>query len=200
MNTELDLSGLTPELLEKYDRPGPRYTSYPTAPLFSPEFDQNDYGERLRAAASRPNEPLSLYVHLPFCEQRCAFCGCNVVIAAARHVGLTDEEIQVGFDGFLSIRRRMEVIAENNGITLIDDFAHHPTAVRATLGALQEGGDSAGRLVAVFEPRSYTSRTRRFQEEYAQALSTADQAIVAAAPPGRENKEPEGSCLPALLA
>jgi len=79
-----DLSGLSPDLLAKYDRPGPRYTSYPTAPHFSPDFDEAAYRERLRVAASRPDEPLSMYVHLPFCEQRCTFCGCNVVISPHR--------------------------------------------------------------------------------------------------------------------
>ena len=80
----LDLSGLTPDLLEKYDRPGPRYTSYPTAPHFHPEFDEEAYGARLQQAATRADEPLSMYVHLPFCEARCTFCGCNVVISPRR--------------------------------------------------------------------------------------------------------------------
>jgi oxygen-independent coproporphyrinogen-3 oxidase len=80
----LDVSGLTPELLAKYDKPGPRYTSYPTAPLFSPEFDEDAYRERLAIAAEKADEPLSMYVHLPFCEQRCTFCGCNVVISPRR--------------------------------------------------------------------------------------------------------------------
>jgi len=79
-----DLSGLSPDLLAKYDRPGPRYTSYPTAPHFSPDFDEAAYRERLTVAASRPDEALSMYVHLPFCEQRCTFCGCNVVISPRR--------------------------------------------------------------------------------------------------------------------
>jgi oxygen-independent coproporphyrinogen-3 oxidase len=82
--SSLDVSGLTPELLEKYDRPGPRYTSYPTAPHFSPEFDEGSYRERLGIAAKRTKEPLSMYVHLPFCEARCTFCGCNVVISPRR--------------------------------------------------------------------------------------------------------------------
>jgi oxygen-independent coproporphyrinogen-3 oxidase len=77
----LDVTGLTPELLEKYDRPGPRYTSYPTAPQFSAEFDEADYRTRLELASKRAEEPLSMYVHLPFCEARCSFCGCNVVIS-----------------------------------------------------------------------------------------------------------------------
>jgi oxygen-independent coproporphyrinogen-3 oxidase len=80
----LDVSGLTPELLEKYDRPGPRYTSYPTAPHFSPEFDEAAYRKRLELASLRLGEPLSMYVHLPFCEERCTFCGCNVVISPRR--------------------------------------------------------------------------------------------------------------------
>ena len=84
MTGSFDLSGLSPDLLAKYDRPGPRYTSYPTAPHFSPEFDEAAYRERLTVAASRPDEPLSMYVHLPFCEQRCTFCGCNVVISPRR--------------------------------------------------------------------------------------------------------------------
>jgi oxygen-independent coproporphyrinogen-3 oxidase len=84
MTNAVDISRLSPALLEKYDRPGPRYTSYPTAPHFSPDFDEAAYRERLTAAASRPDEPLSMYVHLPFCEQRCTFCGCNVVISPRR--------------------------------------------------------------------------------------------------------------------
>ncbi len=84
MTTTIDLSGLSPELLEKYDRPGPRYTSYPTAPHFSPEFDEAAYRERLKLASKRTQEPLSMYVHLPFCEARCTFCGCNVVISPRR--------------------------------------------------------------------------------------------------------------------
>ncbi len=84
MMSELDLSGLNPALLAKYDRPGPRYTSYPTAPHFNEDFDEAAYRERLRAAADRAGEPLSMYVHLPFCESRCTFCGCNVVISPKR--------------------------------------------------------------------------------------------------------------------
>jgi len=84
MTSGFDLTGLTPELLEKYDRPGPRYTSYPTAPHFHTEFDEDTYRERLRAVSDRADEPLSMYVHLPFCEARCTFCGCNVVISPHR--------------------------------------------------------------------------------------------------------------------
>jgi len=74
------------ELLQKYDRPGPRYTSYPTAVEFSHTFDEKAYRERLAGANTAAREPLSLYLHLPFCEERCAFCGCNVVITKDRAV------------------------------------------------------------------------------------------------------------------
>ncbi len=84
MSAPLDTSKLSPALLEKYDRPGPRYTSYPTAPHFTADFDEAAYRRRLAAAAARVDEPLSMYLHLPFCEARCTFCGCNVVVSPHR--------------------------------------------------------------------------------------------------------------------
>jgi oxygen-independent coproporphyrinogen-3 oxidase len=76
----------TAALLARYDRPGPRYTSYPTAVEFHGGFTEADYRERLAAANRRSESPLSLYVHLPFCEQRCLFCACNVVVTRHRDV------------------------------------------------------------------------------------------------------------------
>jgi oxygen-independent coproporphyrinogen-3 oxidase len=70
-------------LIAKYDRPGPRYTSYPTAPQFREDFGGADYARLLAASRGSPL-PLSLYVHLPFCEARCFFCGCNVVVSRNR--------------------------------------------------------------------------------------------------------------------
>jgi oxygen-independent coproporphyrinogen-3 oxidase len=66
------------ELIKKYDRPGPRYTSYPTAVEFKETFGPGTYEEHL-ARADREIAPLSIYVHLPFCREMCRFCGCNVV-------------------------------------------------------------------------------------------------------------------------
>ncbi len=66
------------ELIKKYDRPGPRYTSYPTAVEFKETFGPQTYEEHL-ARADRQTAPLSIYVHLPFCREMCRFCGCNVI-------------------------------------------------------------------------------------------------------------------------
>ncbi len=84
--SETALPKVTAGLLARYDRPGPRYTSYPTAPEFTADFGPGDYAERLARAAERPGDPLSLYVHVPFCERRCHFCGCHVVITRREDV------------------------------------------------------------------------------------------------------------------
>jgi oxygen-independent coproporphyrinogen-3 oxidase len=77
---------VTLDLLRQYDRPGPRYTSYPTAVEFHDGFDEAAYRGHLARAAAAPEAPLSLYVHLPFCEERCTFCGCMVIITRKREV------------------------------------------------------------------------------------------------------------------
>jgi oxygen-independent coproporphyrinogen-3 oxidase len=67
------------ELLSRYDKPGPRYTSYPTAPVWSDEFSAPDYAARLRAGG-QSDEVMSLYAHIPYCNAMCFFCGCATVI------------------------------------------------------------------------------------------------------------------------
>ena len=72
-------------ILKKYSRPGPRYTSYPTAPLFSPAFDAAAYHEEVvRTNSDAESSPLSIYVHLPFCDTLCYFCGCTMKITRRR--------------------------------------------------------------------------------------------------------------------
>jgi oxygen-independent coproporphyrinogen-3 oxidase len=72
---------LSEDLLRKFDTPGPRYTSYPTADRFSESFGPADTVRVLEALAAAPaSKPLSLYVHIPFCESLCYYCGCNKII------------------------------------------------------------------------------------------------------------------------
>jgi oxygen-independent coproporphyrinogen III oxidase len=91
------------ETIARYDRPGPRYTSYPTAVEFDERFGADTYMEHLARAAANPASPLSLYVHLPFCEERCTFCGCTVIITrkreiAARYVDYLHRELALVAD------------------------------------------------------------------------------------------------------
>src|SRR6476659_1037719 len=72
--------------LQRYDKPGPRYTSYPTAVEFSDAFDEAAYRGRLEAASVMTDQPLSLYVHLPFCQERCLYCGCMTIITERHDV------------------------------------------------------------------------------------------------------------------
>ncbi len=73
------------QFLAKYNRPGPRYTSYPTAPVWNDAFGPADL-ERVHEEAERARTPVSLYMHIPFCESLCLFCACNVVIQKNKSV------------------------------------------------------------------------------------------------------------------
>src|SRR5690348_7718162 len=97
MNADISFDA---DLLRRYDKPGPRYTSYPTAPAFTPAFG----APQLREQAKRTNEepiprPLSLYVHIPYCFSPCFYCGCNRVITrdkgkAAPYLQRLEREIE----------------------------------------------------------------------------------------------------------
>jgi UDP-N-acetylmuramate: L-alanyl-gamma-D-glutamyl-meso-diaminopimelate ligase len=99
-------------------------------------------------------------------------------IAASSAAGARPDRICEAMRTFRSVRRRMEVRAEIDGITVIDDFAHHPTAVRETIIATQQRFPDR-RVIAVFEPRSYTAQRREFQADYVDALGRADEIIIA---------------------
>jgi len=103
---------------------------------------------------------------------------CLAVIIAADAWGVGREKIQEAFNTFKSVKRRMEVRGVERGVTVIDDFAHHPTAVEETLRALRMKYEGH-RLIAVFEPRSWSSRLAVFQEPYGKAFSYADYVIIA---------------------
>ena len=87
--------------------------------------------------------------------------------------GLSVEQIEHGLNAFVGVERRQRIVGDYSGLTLIEDFAHHPTAVRLTLDGLKERYPGR-RLVAVFEPRSNTSRRHFFQEEYSKSFNSAD--------------------------
>ena len=94
------------------------------------------------------------------------------VIAVLHHLGLKPEEMQEGLRTFLSVRRRLEVRGEVNGIVVYDDFAHHPTAIRETLEGLARRYPDR-RIWAVFEPRTNTTRRNIFQKELPAAFELA---------------------------
>jgi UDP-N-acetylmuramate: L-alanyl-gamma-D-glutamyl-meso-diaminopimelate ligase len=103
---------------------------------------------------------------------------CLAAIAAAAAVGAEPEGIRRGLATFRSVKRRMEVRGEARGVVVIDDFAHHPTAIRETLAAArQRYGDRP--LVAVFEPRSYTAQRREFEDAYLDAFHEAATVVLA---------------------
>jgi UDP-N-acetylmuramate: L-alanyl-gamma-D-glutamyl-meso-diaminopimelate ligase len=102
---------------------------------------------------------------------------CLAVIIAADAWGIDRSAIAEAFATFKSVRRRCEVRGEINGVTVIDDFAHHPTAVRETLTALRLKYKGR-RIVAVFEPRSRTSCHATFQDAYVVAFMPADYVII----------------------
>ena len=79
---------ITADLLSRYDRPGPRYTSYPTAVEFHEGVTAADYLDLLAAANALGDAPLSLYMHLPFCAERCLFCGCHTIISPRKDVAV----------------------------------------------------------------------------------------------------------------
>ena len=91
---------LDADLLRRYDTAGPRYTSYPTAREFSPAFGEPEYRRHVQAGRPRPGAPLSVYVHIPFCESPCFYCGCNRLItrdhaASDRYIGYLARETEL---------------------------------------------------------------------------------------------------------
>ncbi len=102
---------------------------------------------------------------------------CLAAIAVAHSRGVSIKDIQRGVASFAGVRRRQELRGIAGGVTVLDDYAHHPTAVRETLKALRRRFPKR-RLIAVYEPRSATSRRRTFQAEFADAFAHADEVLV----------------------
>ena len=99
-------------------------------------------------------------------------------IAVAADVGVSVERIDEGLRLFAGVKRRLEVVGVAGGVTVYDDFAHHPTAVAETLAGLRASNPSA-RIWAVFEPRSASSCRRIFQDDFARAFASADEVLIA---------------------
>jgi UDP-N-acetylmuramate: L-alanyl-gamma-D-glutamyl-meso-diaminopimelate ligase len=99
-------------------------------------------------------------------------------IAVATEVGISAERIAEGLRSFAGVKRRLEVVGIVDGVTVYDDFAHHPTAVAETLAGLRASNPDA-RIWAVFEPRSASSCRRIFQDAFAQAFAAADEVLIA---------------------
>jgi UDP-N-acetylmuramate: L-alanyl-gamma-D-glutamyl-meso-diaminopimelate ligase len=116
----------------------------------------------------------------------------NAAAAAvcAMELGLTREQIQGGFSSFTGIKRRMEVRGEVGGVTVLDDFAHHPTAIAETILAIRQKYPER-RLWALFEPRSNTTRRNIFQRELGESLSLADGVFISRVDRLQELKESE---------
>jgi UDP-N-acetylmuramate: L-alanyl-gamma-D-glutamyl-meso-diaminopimelate ligase len=99
------------------------------------------------------------------------------VVALADHLGIDQELLRLGLGTFKGVKRRQEIKGDKNGIIVLDDFAHHPTAVRETILAVREKY-SGKRLIAVFEPRSNSSRRNVFQDTYGAAFDKADMIFI----------------------
>jgi UDP-N-acetylmuramate: L-alanyl-gamma-D-glutamyl-meso-diaminopimelate ligase len=99
-------------------------------------------------------------------------------IAVATEVGIGPERIEDGLRAFAGVKRRLEVVGVADGVTVYDDFAHHPTAVAETLAGLRASNPQA-RIWAVFEPRSASSCRRVFQDDFARAFEGANEVLIA---------------------
>jgi oxygen-independent coproporphyrinogen-3 oxidase len=142
MLAPLEVPTPSEELLRRYDVPGPRYTSYPTVPEWRHDLGSAAFAERLEAAGwAGSAEPLSLYVHLPFCRSLCWYCGCNVVIA--QEVCATDRYLD-------HLVREMDMVVERLGS-------------RRSLSQVHWGGGTPTFLSEAQLERLWTELTRRFK-------------------------------------
>jgi len=122
-------------------------------------------------AITRAGRPVASDLHLPI-GGRMNVANALGVWVLLKEFGLSDDEIARGFKSFRGVARRQEIVGEVNAVTVVDDFAHHPTAIRATLGALAERF-AGRRIIAAFEPRSNTARRSVFQNDFAAAFDEA---------------------------
>jgi UDP-N-acetylmuramate: L-alanyl-gamma-D-glutamyl-meso-diaminopimelate ligase len=132
---------------------------------------------RTRFAVRRGGEPYAVFESPMLGEHNVR--NALAAIAVGAHAGVGPSRLVDGLRAFRGIKRRLETVGVADGVTVLDDFAHHPTAVHETLGALRSGYPDR-RIWAVFEPRSASSCRRVFQDDFARAFGAADEVVIAA--------------------
>ena len=185
---------ITAELLRKHDRPGPRYTSYPTAVEFHDGVGEAVYLEKLAQADAVAAEPLSFYFHLPFCHERCTFCGCHVTITkrterATEYLSYLEREVDLVAQ-HLPHRRQVAQFHWGGGTPTY----HSPEELRHLF---QVGEFLGPRLVSQHNVRTYlrlmegirdSLREGRFAEYRLRMLSQL-RSVLTQGPKGPEPRE-----------
>jgi UDP-N-acetylmuramate--alanine ligase len=156
-----------------------RYGSDPAAGLAATLLDwqQQGTGAVVTVRLEGEQHPRAMRLAVPGRHMALNAMG---ALLAAMEVGAQVDTVLDGLAGFEGVRRRFELVGTANGVRVFDDYAHHPTEVRATLSAVRtvaEQGEKAGRSIVVFQPHLY-SRTKSFAREFGQALDSADQVFV----------------------
>jgi UDP-N-acetylmuramate: L-alanyl-gamma-D-glutamyl-meso-diaminopimelate ligase len=137
-------------------------------------FDHGQRGGRTQARIQGPDRRFDIETGLVGRHNLMNTLAC---VAVARKLGIPDTLVQKALATFSGVKRRQEIRGVRRGITVMDDFAHHPSAVRETLAAVKPFYKK-GRVIAVFEPRTNTSMRRFFQATYPQAFMAADKTLI----------------------
>lgn len=154
-----------------------RYGSDPSRPLRGTMLSWEQHDTGAVAHIQFADEPHPRVMRLAVPGRHMALNAIGAVLAAIE-AGAPVDAVLDGLAGFEGVRRRFELVGEANGVRVFDDYAHHPTEVRATLSALRTVTEQAGgRSIVVFQPHLY-SRTRTFAREFGQALDGADEVFV----------------------
>ena len=151
-------------------------------------------GQRFEVVASE-HEPFEVFLPLGGAHNR---FNALAVAAVALHEGIAPADVAQGMATFRGMKRRQEVRGEVDGVLVVDDFAHHPTAVAGTIPAVRERWPNR-RLIAVFEPRSNSSRRKLFEQPYGESFDNADHVFLSA-PPLRHNDDPADFLDPTVVA
>ena len=157
--SNIDLS-----ILKRYDKPGPRYTSYPTAPLFRKDFGGAEYeAEILRTNQPHNNTPLSLYFHIPFCDTLCYFCGCNMLVTLDRakiseYLGFLKKEIDL-VSARVNPARKVTQIHWGGGTPTFISHAQMSELMQHTRDAFSLRNDDRGEYSIELDPREADAST-----------------------------------------